>query len=267
MTTHRSIGLIAGGGELPLHFARQAKTLGYSVHTVAVLGSASKVIEMHSDSVAWVSIGQAGKLISHFKKQKVHQAVMHGNVEHATLFKNLKLDLKALSLWIKLKDRSGEGLLKALADELKTQGILLKDCRFLMEHLLTSKGLMIGRVGGDKSSVDYGIKQAKLIAGAGIGQTLVVKKNAVVAVEAMEGTDKTIQRAGEVAGPGTIVIKVTSPGQDWRFDVPTVGPETVQKLIQAKAKGLVLEAGKSFLLQKDKVAVLAKKNGFFIQSI
>jgi DUF1009 family protein len=267
MATHRSIGLIAGGGELPLYFARQAKALGYSVHTVAVLGSASKAIEKSSDSIEWVSIGQVGKLISRFKKQKVNQAVMHGKVEHAALFNNLKLDLKALSLWIRLKDRSGEGLLKALAEELKKQGVLLKDCRFLMDDLLTPKGLLIGRVGGEKPSVDYGIKQAKLIAGAGIGQTLVVKRSAVVAVEAMEGTDKTIQRAGELAGPGIIVVKVTSPSQDWRFDVPTVGPETVQKLISAKAKGLVLEAGKSFLIQKEKIVSLSKKHGFFIQSI
>jgi UDP-2,3-diacylglucosamine hydrolase len=95
----------------------------------------------------------------------------------------------------------------------------------------------------------------------------VVKKNAVVAVEAMEGTDATIQRAGECAGPGTLVIKVSSPQQDWRFDVPTIGPETIQQLIQIKSKGLVLEAGKSFLLQREKIASLAKKHGFFIKAI
>lgn len=267
MKVPASIGLIAGEGDLPLCFARAAKSKGLSLHVVAVRGSASKEIDKIGDSIQWVSIGQVGTLIRFFKNKGVRQAVMHGKVQHSELFKHLKLDLKALSLWVKLKDRSGDGLLKALSQELKRQGMLLKDCRFLMEEILTPRNFNVGKVDFDsKATITSGLKRAKTLAQFGIGQTIVVKKNAVIAVEAMEGTDATIQRAGIYAGSGTIVIKVSSPKQDWRFDVPTVGPETIQKLIQIKAKGIVLESGKSFLLQKEQAASLAKKHGFFIKT-
>jgi len=264
----KSIGLIAGGGDLPLCFAREANVKGLGVHVAAVRGSASKKIEQLSDSVQWFSIGQLGSLIRFFKKKGVHQAVMHGKVRHSELFKNIKLDLKALSLWVKLKDRSGEGLLRALAEELKKEGVLLKDCRFLMDDVLTPKGFAAGKLDSDsKTTISLGFKKAKILARVGIGQTLVLKKNAVVAVEAMEGTNETIQRAGQLAGPGISIVKVSSPRQDWRFDVPTVGLETIQELIRVKAKGIVLESGRSFLLQKEQSASLAKKYGFFIQTI
>ncbi len=263
-----SIGLIAGGGALPIQFALQAKAKGLQVHTVAVLGMAPKDLEKLSTTIRWISIGQLGGLIKFFKQQGVHQAVMHGKVQHSSLFKNFKLDLKALSIWIRLKDRSGEGLLKALAVELQKQGVILKDCRFLMDGLIAPKGFVVGKIDSEaKATIAYGVRQAKLLANAGIGQTLVAKKSAVVAVEAMEGTDATITRAGRVAGPGSIVIKVASPKQDWRFDVPTVGPETIQRIVQAKVKGLVIESGRSFLLEKEKLAVLAKKHRFFIQTV
>ncbi len=263
-----SIGLIAGGGDLPLFFARAAKSKGLSLHVVAVRGSASKKIEKLSDSIQWISLGQVGALIGFFKKKGVRQAVMHGKVQHSELFKHFKLDLKALSLWLRLKDRSGEGLLRALSQELKKQGVLLKDCRFLMEEVLTPNNFNVGKVDFDsKATIAFGLKKAKNLAELGIGQTLIVKKNAVVAVEAMEGTDKTIQRAGVFAGSGTILVKVSSPGQDWRFDVPTIGMETFQKLIQIKAKGIVLESGKSFLLEKEQLSSLAKKNGLFIHTV
>jgi UDP-2,3-diacylglucosamine hydrolase len=263
-----SIGLIAGGGDLPFCFARAAQSKGLSLHVVAVRGSASKEIEKLSDSIQWVSLGQVGALISFLKKKGVQQAVMHGKVQHSELFKHFKLDFKALSLWLKLKDRSGEGLLMALSIELKKQGVILKDSRFLMDEVLTPKGFNVGKVDSySKTTIAFGLKRARYLAGLGIGQTLVVKKNAVVAVEAMEGTDETIERAGVCAGSGNIIIKVSSPEQDWRFDVPTVGITTIQKLIQIKAKGIVLESGKSFLLEKDQLTRLAKKNNFFIKTL
>ena len=263
-----SIGLIAGGGDLPLLFAREAKAKGLSVHVAAIRGSASQEIEKLSDSIQWVSIGQVGALFKFFKKNKVQQAVMHGKVQHSDLLKNLRLDLKALSIWVKLKDRSGEGLLKALAGELEKQGVRLRDCRFLMDKVLTPKGFVVGKVDADsKATIAYGLNRAKTLARLGIGQTLVVKKSAVVAVEAMEGTDATLLRAGQYAGAGAIMIKVSSPQQDWRFDAPTVGIETIQKLIQIKAKGIVLESGKSFLLERERLSSLAKRHGFFIQAL
>ena len=133
---------------------------------------------------------------------------------------------------------------------------------------MTPRGFTIGKVDADsKETIAYGLKRAKTLAHLGIGQTVVVKKNAVIAVEAMEGTDATILRAGQCAGAGAILIKVSSPQQDWRFDVPTVGIETIQKMIQIKAKGIVLESGKSFLLERERLSSLAKKHGFFVQAL
>jgi DUF1009 family protein len=137
-----------------------------------------------------------------------------------------------------------------------------------MDEVLTPKGFAVGKVDSDSSAtIAFGLRQAKTLARLSIGQTLAVKKSAVAAVEAMEGTDATILRAGQCAGSGVIVVKVSSPMQDWRFDVPTVGLNTIQKLIQIKAKGLVIESGKSFLLEREKLEVLAKKHGFFIKVI
>jgi DUF1009 family protein len=263
-----TIGLIAGGGELPLWFARQARAKGFSLKTAAIRGVASRKLDRLSDDLVWISIGQLGALIQFFKKHKVRQAVMQGKVEHSQLFKNFRLDWKAVSIWAKLKDRSGEALLKAVAGELSHEGIKLKDGRFLMEKVLTPSGLLTGNIDREsEKTVQYGLKRARALARLGVGQMIVVKNKAVVAVEAMEGTDAVIRRAGKWAGPGTIVIKVSSPRQDWRFDVPTMGPRTIQRLIEAKAAGIVLEAGRSFFLDRDRSLEKARKSGLFIRSI
>lgn len=264
-----SIGLIAGGGELPLFFAREAKARGFSVKTAALRGSAQASIEKNSDTVTWISIGQLGSLIHFFKKQGVRRAVMHGKVQHSQLFRNLRLDWKALALWARLKDRSGEALLKAVAGELGRSGVDLLDGRTFMEDAVIPKGwLTRNRAKGDAdAAIVYGLKRARALAREGIGQTLVIKGNAVAAVEGMEGTDEAIRRAGRWAGPGTITVKVASPRQDWRFDIPTLGPTTLQSLIQAKAKGMVVEGGRSFILNREKTLELAEKKGIFILAV
>jgi UDP-2,3-diacylglucosamine hydrolase len=263
------IGLIAGGGELPLLFAREAKRRGFLVQTAAVRGSAQASIEKLSDNVIWISIGQLGALIGFFKKRGVKRAVMHGKVQHSQLFRNFRLDWKALQVWSRLKDRSGEALLKAVAKELQDSGTTLLDGRTFMEKTLIPKGYLTGvRVkGAVQETIIYGLKQARRLAQAGIGQTIAVKGNAVASVEAMEGSDEAIRRAGRWAGPGVIVIKAASPRQDWRFDIPTLGPRTLQSLIQAKAKGIVVEGGRAFLLNRPKTVALAGKYGIFILAV
>jgi DUF1009 family protein len=261
--------MIAGAGELPVLFARQAKGRGMAVKTAAVRGAASPLLEKLSDEITWISLGQLGSLISFFKKEGVRRAVMHGKVQHAQLFKNLRLDWKAISVWARLRDRSGEALLKAVALELKKAGITLLDSRYLMNDFLSQRGWLVPMKNDPElpKTVAYGLKQARGLAKLGIGQTLVVKRNAVAAVEAMEGTNQAILRAGRWAGPGSIVVKVASPRQDWRFDVPTIGPQTLQSLAKAKARGIVIEAGRTFLLNKAKTTGLAKQNGIFILSV
>ncbi len=269
MATSPVIGLIAGGGELPLLFARQAQRRGFSVRTAALRGSAPVSLERQCNVVNWISIGQLGSLIRFFKEQGVRRAVMHGKVQHSRLFKNLRLDWKALSLWSRLKDRSGEALLKAVAGELGRAGVELLDVRTFMEESVIQKGWATHtRAKSDSiASIAYGLKRARVLAREGVGQTLVVKGNAVAAVEGMEGTDEAIRRAGHWAGPGTVAIKVASPQQDWRFDIPTLGPRTLQSMIRAKAKGIVVEAGKSFLIDRGKTLALAEKNRIFILAV
>ncbi len=269
MLAPSSIGLIAGEGELPFYFARRAKEKRFVLKTVAIRGAASPDIEKLSDEIVWLSLGQLGSLLSFFKKQGVNRVVMHGKVQHSKLFKNLRLDWKALSVWTRLKDRSGESLLKAVAGELEKNKIQLLDSRYLMEETIAQSGwLGTGKIDLDtRKTISYGLQKARTLAKSGIGQTLVVKRSAVVAVEGMEGTDETIRRSGKWAGAGCIMVKVASPRQDWRFDVPTIGLKTIQVLSGIKAKGLVLEAGKAFLLKKEEVLAVAKKAGLFIFSV
>jgi UDP-2,3-diacylglucosamine hydrolase len=265
----KTIGLIAGGGSLPLLFAQRAKKAGYSLVTVAVKGAASPSLERLSDPIHWVSIGQVGSLVAFFKRQGVRQAVFHGKVSHASLFKGLRLDWTALKLWASLKDRSGESLLKALAGELGKNGVRVMDGRSLMKDLLVPKGTLT-RTKPSKEELKTAIRalgQAKALAKLGIGQSLLAKKGAVVAVEGMEGTDVAILRAGKVAGPGCILAKAASPQHDWRFDIPTFGPKTLQNLIRAKARGVVLESGRCFLLDLDGLVREADRKGKFVLSI
>jgi len=268
MAPESTIGLIAGGGELPLLFAHQARKRGVSLRTAAIRGSASPSLERLSAAITWISIGQLGALIAFFKKQGVKRAVMHGKVQHSQLFRHFRLDWKALKVWSRLKDRSGEALLKAVAGELRNSGVTLMDGRRFMEESLAPKGwLTHHRAPGPAHEAQAYLRQARSLAQAGIGQTLVVKGNAVAAVEAMEGTDEAIRRAGRWAGPGTIAVKAASPQQDWRFDIPTLGPQTIQSLARAKSAGIIVEAGRTFLLNRPKTVALAEKNRIFILAV
>ena len=265
----KTIGLIAGSGRLPLRFAQRARQEGFQLVTVAVKGSASQVLKKWSREILWISSGQLGALISFFKKNKVSRTVLLGKVEHSGSFRDFRLDWRALTIWAKLKDRSGEALLKAVASELAKNGTKVLDSRFLMGDLLAEKGWWVkGKAGAEiQAEIRYGLGMARSLARKRVGQTILVKKQAVVAVEGMEGTDRAIHRAGKLAGPGTILVKVSSPRQDWRFDIPVIGVRTIRALAKAGARGLVVEAEKVFVLDRDLVIAAAKKNGLFILAV
>lgn len=269
MPAIKPLGLIAGSGDLPLEFARQANERGFSLAIVALKSCSSPLLRRYSEEITWISIGQLGKLISFFKKKGIHKIALHGKVKHSSFFQNIKFDLKALNLWIRAEDRSGEGLMKILADELGKYRIEVLDGRFLMDNFLTPKGLLTKTktTSAERMDIQSGLQKARLLARSGIGQSLVVKQGAVAAVEGMEGTDEMISRAGKWAGKGAIVVKVASPRQDWRFDVPTIGPRTIQCLLRAKARGIVLESGRSFLLNRDKTLEIADRNKIFIEAV
>jgi len=267
--TPQTIGLIAGAGELPLLFAARARQAGYPLKIAALRGEASPRLERFGDAVEWVSIGQLGKLISFFKKEKVSRAWMHGRVQHGRLFSNLRFDFRALALLARAKNRSGEALLKEIALELGREGVRLMDARFLMDDFLVSKGSLTRRKpsASEQETIRYGLTLARQLAKAAVGQTLLLKDGAVVAVEALEGTNEAIRRAGTLAGKGVILVKTASPRQDWRFDIPTVGLKTLEHLAKTHSAGLVVEAGKTFLLDQEKALAFANRVGLFLQAV
>lgn len=260
------LGVIAGNGRFPFLVLDAARALGHEVTIIAVKEEAgpdlaAAAARQPGTELHWVSLGQLGKCISLLKGAGVQHAVMAGQVKHVKIFGGSFVpDLTALSVLRRLTARNTDGVIGAVADVLKEKGIDLIDSTFLLTPLLAASGTLTARQPTEDESGDfafgYGIADA--IAGLDVGQTIVVKDRAVVAVEAMEGTDETIQRAGRLAGAGTRVVKVAKPGQDMRFDVPVIGFATVQALRVAGAAVLSVDAGKTLVL--DREAVLASAN-------
>ncbi len=249
------IGLIAGNGRFPFLVLRAARQLGREVAVVAIEGEAfpeleSLAGELGGATVAWVPLGQLGKCIKTLKSAGVTQAVMAGQVKHVKLFGGVLPDLTLLKVLGRLKAHNTDALIAAVADVLQDHGITLMDSTALLADLLARPGVLSGRVPSEAIQADFefGYRVADTVAGLDVGQTIVVKDRAVVAVEAMEGTDAVIARAGALAGAGSRVIKVAKPSQDMRFDVPVVGVATIVAMQAAGADALSIDAGKTLML-------------------
>jgi UDP-2,3-diacylglucosamine hydrolase len=251
--TVKTIGLIAGNGSFPILLAQEAKRRGDKIIAVALKEEADPSIEKHADEMTWLSIGQLGKIIAFLKDRGVTHAVMAGQVKHTQLFKNIIPDLRAAKLLTQMINKKAESVLSAVIQEFESEGIHFLPSTTYLEHWLCGPGRLTKRplTASEEADIAFGVPLARAIAGQDIGQTIVVKDKTVIAVEAMEGTDACIRRAGEIAGPGCVVIKVARPRQDLRFDIPVVGSRTLESLAQAGAKVLALEAGKTLLLDKD----------------
>lgn len=249
------IGLIAGNGSFPILFAQEAKRQGQSVIAVALKEEADPALENHVDAFTWLSLGQLGKTISYFKEQGVQRAVMAGQVKHTQLFKNIVPDLRAAKILTRVVNKKADTLLSAVTQEFQSEGIEFLSSLTYLERWLCPEGVLTRRkpTAAEREDIDFGLPIARTIAGQDIGQTIVVKDKTIVAVEAMEGTDACISRAGEIAGPGTVVIKVARPKQDLRFDVPVIGPRTLESLKAARASVLAMEAHKTLFLDKDRL--------------
>lgn len=233
--------------------ARVAREQGRPVVAVAFPGETSPELAKIVDSIHWISIGQLGKMRKLFSTSGVREAVMAGMIRHKQLFANLRLDFHAVRLLAQLQDKRADSILRAVADFLHQGGIeLVSPLPWLKSHL-PEKGLLTKRVPSKKEEKDiaFGYRIAKHIAGADIGQTVVVKDQAVVAVEAMEGTDACILRSGKYLKSGAVVVKVTKPSQDLRFDTPVIGPRTIRSLRKIKAGVMAFDSGKTLLLQRD----------------
>ena len=248
------IGLIAGNGRFPFLALQGARSLGHDVTVVAVKEEAFPELEGAARAagadLTWVSLGHLGKCIKVLKAAGVRQAVMAGQVKHAKIFSGILPDLTLLSVLTRLKARNTDALISAVADVLKGEGIELLNSTAFLEPLLAKNGTLARRAPGPDELDDFtfGYRMADQIASLDIGQTIVVKDKAVVAVEAMEGTDDVIARAGKIAGPGTRIVKVAKPNQDMRFDVPVVGVATIAAMRAAGATAISIDAGKTLVV-------------------
>ncbi|MEW6054726.1 MAG: UDP-2,3-diacylglucosamine diphosphatase LpxI [Nitrospirota bacterium] len=250
----KKLGLIAGTGELPKAIAEEARAQGYAVIAIGLDPLADRSLSSHVDEITWVNVGKFGKLIESLKKSGIKEAVMAGKVSKTLLYKSkITPDLRAVKLLFGLKDRKDDSILLAITEELAQEGIRLLDITRFSGSLLTTEGVHTKKAptGNEWKDIEFGWKIAKEIGRLDIGQTVVVKDQAVMSVEAIEGTDEAIRRGGILAGEGAVVVKVSKPDQDMRFDVPAVGLQTLSAMKEVRAKVLAVEAHKSLILDKN----------------
>lgn len=261
------IGLIAGNGRFPLLFAQAARKQGVKVVTAAAKGDTSLLIHFVSDKVQWFWPGEAKRFFSYFRQHGVTHVLMAGQIDPDTLFrKDRPADEDYKALFAGLKDRRCDTIFAAVADRLKQEGMELLDSTLLVKSFLAPKGTLTRRAPTEKELVDieFGIRVAKHAGAMDIGQTVVIKDKAIVAVEAMEGTDRCITRGGLIAREGAVVVKTSKPKQDSRFDVPVVGPRTIATMARARAACLAIESGRTLLIDRKETVRLANKNGICI---
>ena len=268
---HMRLGLIAGNGRFPFLALEAAKRLGHEITVVGIREETSPAIEAAAAEGApasfhWVSLGQLGRCITLLKEAGVTRALMAGQVKHAKIFSGVVPDRAALSVLRRLATRNTDALLTAVVEVLGEHGIEMVDSTAFLEPLLARAGTLTTRGPTEDELADlaFGYDMADSIAGLDIGQTVVVKNRAVVAVEAMEGTDEVIARAGRVAGSGVRVIKVAKPNQDMRFDVPVIGVPTIEALRAAAATVLSVDAGRTLVLDGARVFDAANQAGIVL---
>ena len=260
VTDGERIGLIAGNGRFPIIFADNARRLGYHVSAVAHEGETEPELAGHVDRIHWIKIGQLNKLIKAFKEDGVHQAVMLGGIKKTHVFTTLRPDFRTLALATRLALWKDDDILRELAKELEQEGIVICESTFGLEGILVEEGPLTSRTPSEKEWEDirYGWEVAQEIGRLDIGQCVVIKDRVVVAVEAVEGTDGAIKRGGDLAKEGAVVVKRSKPQQDLRFDLPAVGPRTIEVMASVKASVLAIEAGRTILLDREIVLQKAK---------
>ncbi|MBF0253031.1 MAG: UDP-2,3-diacylglucosamine diphosphatase LpxI [Candidatus Omnitrophica bacterium] len=263
------IGIAAGGGSLPVECAKKAKEKGYEVIIIAVEGEASKELEKYADKIYWIKFGQFAKLIYLIVKERLNKLILIGKISRTTIHKKTKYDPAGNELFNKAKDKKDYSILKQATKYLAKVGTEVIDPSEFLSHLLVSKGNLTKKSYEKEfmEEIEFGIDVAKKSAAMDIGQTVIVKDKAIVAVEAMEGTDNVIKRAYEVAGEGCIMIKVARPEQDMRWDVPTVGIKTIELLKENKFKALAVEAGKMYVMDQSELIKYAEENNIIVVGI
>ncbi len=266
-----SLGLIAGNRSLPLLLARQARALGVKkLVAVGFEGETDPALAALVDEIVWLRVGQLSKLIAAFTDRGVKQCVMAGQIAPKNLF-DLRPDLRAMAALLRLKEKNAHTIFGAIADELKKDGVELIEATPWLKPLMPGAGFHLGRKLSDeqRADVEFGYRIAKEISRLEIGQIVVVKNGTVLAVEGFEGTDKCLTRGGELAGKdgGAVAVKVAKPGHDLRFDIPCIGPQTLENCARAGVAVLALESGRTLLLEREACEGLANKNKLSLTTI
>jgi UDP-2,3-diacylglucosamine hydrolase len=261
------IGLIAGGGQFPILFSQKARKNGYHIVAAAFKAEAEPLLSDYVDELKWLYLGQLSKLIRYFRQNEVSKAVMLGTIQKTNIFTNIRPDLKALAFIAKNKKNHDDSILTAFADFLGKEGIEILPSTFLLPELISPDGCWTKRKPNKAENEDIveGWRIAKEIGKLDIGQCLVSSNGTILAIEAVEGTDATILRGGQLSGnKGCVVIKLAKPYQDLRFDVPSSGLQTIKTMKQAGATCLVLESGKTLAFDREEMIAFADKHDIAI---
>ncbi len=264
------IGLIAGGGQFPRLFAQKAAKAGYKVIAAGFRSETAPDLAEDVHEFKWLYLGQVGKLIKHFKSHGVTEAVMLGSINKANIFKDIRPDLKALSFIARTAWTHDDSILTSFADLMEKEGISMRSSTFLLPELISPQGCWTKRKPdkADKKDIAQGWQLAKAIGRLDIGQCLVISNGTVLAVEAIDGTDSTIERGGRLAvGNGAVVVKLSKPSQDLRFDLPSTGAATIKTMHKAGATVLALEAGKSLSFDREEMIRLADLYNICIMAV
>lgn len=266
-SNQKIIGLIAGSTQFPLLFARAARDQGYRVVAGAVKGNTSWLLPIFVDKTQWFAPNEFNKLMQYFQCEHVTQVLMAGKIDPQNLVDGkYPMDEDWRAIFEAAQDRKTDSVLAAVADKLTEYNMTLLDSTTLLEKYLSPKGTLTSRppTETELNDITFGIDLAKQMGAMDIGQTVVVKEKGVIAVEAMEGTDRCIERGGRLAGGGAVVVKQSKPNQDNRFDVPVIGPNTITIMKRARCACLAIEAGKTLIIDFDKTVATANKAGICI---
>jgi UDP-2,3-diacylglucosamine hydrolase len=263
-------GLIAGNGRFPFLVLEGARSQGIDMAVIALKEEASQELANSAKRLHWVSLGELSKAIDLMHREGVTQAVMAGQVKHNKIFSTIRPDWKLAKLLYSLSRKNTDSLIGAVAKVFEDEGIHLVDSTHFLKPLLPGEGVLTRRAPDEREAADiaYGLGVARQVSAMDIGQTVVISDRACVAVEAMEGTDETIARAARIVdGKPLVVVKVSKPNQDMRFDVPVVGLPTIEQMKSARATALAIDAGRTLLFDRDKLLAEADAAGIAIQAV
>ena len=263
------IGIIAGGGQFPLLFAKAAHSQGLKVYAAAHQGETDEALVDHVERLQWVKLGQLGKIISFFKQEGVKKTVFIGSITKTNIFRDVRPDLKGLELWNKINIKQDDAILRAVADRLEKDGIEVVASTGYVPELLFPKGILTKKKPTKDQMVDivYGWEIARSLGNLDIGQCVVVRNQTVLAVEAIEGTDATILRGGTLGKEKAVVVKLRKPKQDLRFDLPAIGMKTIDSMKEVKASVLAVEAEYALFFDRDAVIQAADNAGIVIVGV